>query len=424
MRLLGLPFSWTLLILTACGSGDVEVIAPDPGAGGRAALTVHATLAEPYADLATALGWAAGVPGAQVRVHKTLEPYDGEYWVTGQTDASGTAAFPDLLNGLYEVVITRPLTDAEAAKAGTTRMVAGGRWLDAPREGVREIPLTPNQRKGLVFAEFALTVPLPWETGGGSYHAAKYIELLNNSDATLYLDGMILGVGWDFYTDIADYWTCDVSAPFRTDPGGIWTGFSLRFPGSGADYPVAPGATVLIARSAIDHTSAHPSLSDLSAADFEFPTEGAAGNPDVPNLVELGPNLLNPAEPNNTYPLFLSDAVDVEALPVRSDPIGGRKYWRFPGDRIVDAVLMQWDFTKGSFQPSPFCNQALDPSFEALPGPALWSGSDGAAWTAQRRVIGHEGGRPILQDTNTSMADFVRALKTPGWTPDSVPGGE
>ena len=423
LGLLPLPLSWSLFILTACGNGVVEVTDPDPGDGGSAALTVHATLAASHADLATALGWQAGVPGAQVRVHKTLEPYDGEYWITGQTDASGTVTFPDLLNGLYEVVITRPLTGDEAAKAESTRVVAGGRWLNAPRQGTADIPLTPNQPKGLVFSELALTVPLPWETGGGSYHGAKYIELFNNSDATVYLDGMILGVAWDFYTDIAGYWTCDVSAPFRMDPEGIWTGFSLRFPGSGADYPVAPGATVLIARSAVDHTSAHPSLSDLSPADFEFPTGGEAGNPDVPNLVELGPNLLNAAEPNNTYPLFLSERVDLAALPVRSDPIGGREYRRFPGSQIVDAVLMQWDFTKSSFSPSPFCNQALDPSFEALPGPALWSASDGAAWTAQRRAIGYEGGRPILQDTNTSMADFVRAWKTPGVTPASGPGG-
>jgi len=334
-------------------------VEPQKTTDATAALTVHATLGEAYSDLAAALGWEAGVPGAQVRVHKTDDPYDEAYWDTGETDASGTAAFLDLLEGLYEVEITRPLSDEEAARTGTAaRIVAGGRWLDAPKAGVREIPLTPNQRGGLVFGEVALTVPLPWETGGGSYHGSKYIELFNNSDAIVYLDGMVLGFGWDFYNDIADYWTCEVSAPFRTDPEGIWAGQSLRFPGSGHDYPVAPGATVLVARSALDHTSVHPSLSDLTAADFEFPAGGAAGNPAVPDLVELGPNYLAPFDPNVTYPLILSEPVDLESLVVRTDPVGGRTYVRFPGTGILDAVLMQWDFTKSSYEPNPLCTQA------------------------------------------------------------------
>ncbi len=410
--------------LAACDAGEVTLVAPQKTTSATAALTVHATLGEPYADLAAALGWQAGIPGAHVRIHNSREPYDEDYWVTGQTDATGTAAFPDLLEGIYEVEITRTLTDDEVARAGTaSRIVAGGRWLHAPRDAVREIPLTPNQRKGLVFGEIALIPPPGWEIGD-SYHSAEYIELFNNSDATVWLDGMILGFGWYFWRDYGG-WPCTLSEPFRTDPDGIWARSAARFPGSGHDYPVAPGATALIAKSAIDHTSVHWSLSDLSEADFELPIGGGAGNPDVPDLVQLGPIMLYPSEPNTTFPLFLSEPVDLASLPTRADPNKGFIHLRYPRDGIVDAVLVQYDFAKSSYEAAPFCSQALDPFFEALPGPAVWESSDGdgAAWTAQRRVIGHENGRPILQDTNTSMADFVRAWKTPGTTPDSGPGG-
>ena len=164
LGLLPLPLSWSLFILTACGNGVVEVTDPDPGDGGSAALTVHATLAASHADLATALGWQAGVPGAQVRVHKTLEPYDGEYWITGQTDASGTVTFPDLLNGLYEVVITRPLTGDEAAKAGRrgSSRVAGGSTRQSRHGGH---PADAEPAKGLVFGELALRFRYPGKPG-------------------------------------------------------------------------------------------------------------------------------------------------------------------------------------------------------------------------------------------------------------------
>ncbi|MFO8174099.1 MAG: hypothetical protein R6T96_07420 [Longimicrobiales bacterium] len=89
----------------------------------------------------------------------------------------------------------------------------------------------------------------------------------------------------------------------------------------------------------------------------------------------------------------------------------------------MDVTIGRYDFTKRGIEFPPLCNQALHPAFETLPGPAVWASLDGASWTVQRRVIGHVGGRAILQDTNTSMADFVQAWKTPGWTADTMPGG-
>ena len=123
------------------------------------------------------------------------------------------------------------------------------------------------------------------------------------------------------------------------------------------------------------------------------------------------------------HPIFLAEPVNLEYLAVYVEPINGYAYWRIPREGILDVTVGQNDYTKSAYEAAPVCNQALDPTFETLPGPAVWSSSDGAAWTVQRRVIGHVGGRAILQDTNTSMADFVRAWKTPGWTPDSLPGG-
>lgn len=403
-----LPF---LIGLSACNPGDADPVSPDPPDDTPPPLSVRVTLDD--VGLATQLGWQAGVPSAAVRVHKTSDPYDPTYWSTATTDSGGLAEFQDLLEGQYDVEVTRELTKTEAAQAESdVRVVAGGRWLNVPRDGVQQVTAKASRDGGLVISELALAVPLPWETGGG-YHAAKYIELYNNSDEVKFLDRMILGFGWEFYRDL-DSWTCGISEPFRTDPQGIWSRSYLRFPGEGSDYPVGPGETVLVARSAVDHTSVHSSLSDLTSAEFEFPSAGSAGNPDVPDLTDVGSRQLLGPEPNVTYPIFLAAPTDTESLPTATEPLRGVVYHRFPISSVVDVAVMQWDYTKGGTTQPPFCSQVVTPDLEALPGPALWSSSDGAAWTGQRRLLGVEGGRGILQDTNSSMSDFVRAWKTPG----------
>lgn len=414
----------SLLLLPACDVGDVSLVAPERTTAESPALTVHAVVNAAHLDLSEALGWSAGIPGARVRVHRTIEPYDAEYWVEGKTDADGIVEFFDLLRGMYEVEITRTLSAEEAARAGSEiQVVAGGRWLRVPREQAQEVAAAPNQASGLVFGEVAIIKPLPWETGGPGYTLGDYLELFNNSDRTIFLDGMILGFGWRFHHDYASGWTCSVSEPFRTDPEGIWAKRFLRFPGSGADHPVAPGASVLVARSAVDHGPIHWSLSDLTCADFEI--GGEADNPDVPNLASVGLEPLYINTPMTGTPLFLSLPVEIESLPRQTDAWSGRAWVRFPSRAILDASIGVSDWTKGVLEPIAFCSQAIDPHFETLPGPASSDhSSDSPAWTLQRRVLFTSDGRKILQDTNTSMADFVRAWKTPGWVPDSIGGGD
>ena len=65
----------------------------------------------------------------------------------------------------------------------------------------------------------------------------------------------------------------------------------LRFPGSGTDYPLAPGHAALVAKEAIDHSAISPWQPDLSHADFEWPV--GVNNPDVPNLQDIGPSPLS-----------------------------------------------------------------------------------------------------------------------------------
>jgi hypothetical protein len=59
--------------------------------------------------------------------------------------------------------------------------------------------------------------------------------------------------------------------------------------------------------------------------------------------------------------------------------------------------------------------------FDNLPGPASALVDYPGALSFQRRVLYVlPDGRKVLQDTDTSMEDFVKAVRTPGWIPDSL----
>jgi len=127
-----------LLLLVSCDPGDVVLIAPDTAPTTRV-VSIRALVDTPYASIAESSNWTDGVPGAKVRLHRMEEPYDEAYWTLAVADSTGLATFADLLYGLYEVEVTRPLTAAEGALTNGAGVLAGGRrmYLPTPRvEGV------------------------------------------------------------------------------------------------------------------------------------------------------------------------------------------------------------------------------------------------------------------------------------------------
>ena len=402
----------SLLFTAACDYGDVALIPPEEGAGAPS-LTVHAAIAQEDHELADALGWQGGIPDADVALHRLEDPYHPEFWISSTTDSMGNAVFYDLLPGRYEVLVARQLirdgvttTEVNAFGGGDIVTLAGQRI---------QVAVGSDRSGALVFSEIAPAEPLPWDFG--TYPDAKYVELYNNGDTTVYLDGLIWGMGWHLLRDYPA-WPCSQTAEIRVDPLGIWAAYMLKFPGTGTEHAVAPGETVLIARTAIDHSEVNQQLIDLSGADFEIGVGWAsADNPDVPNMVDIGlrPFVVN--WPIGDEPQFIATPTDPSALDRYTDPYTGQVWIRIPGENIIDATTGVIDYTKSGYVASPRCGQALHPAFERLPGPANSHEDFYAGLSAQRLVLRIDDGRVILRDTNTSMADFKKTERTPGWIP-------
>ena len=412
--------SFLLFLLTTCDAGDTVLVPRDTSGAGRPSLLVRPVVDTPYVSLSASLGWTSAVSGATVRLHRMNEPYDNSYWTVAATDGAGIATFFDVLAGLYEVVVSRTLDSTERAQLPSgERLLVGGRRLYVPATGAQDITVVPDGRGALVFAEFSLDYP------GYVYTLpaldAKYFEIHNNADTTIYLDGKYWGVGWDTIVESERWGTCDQTSAVRNDPEGIWTRIVFQFPGAGRDYPLDAGGTVLVARAAIDHSQVHPELPDLSHANFEWGGEVSPDNPDVPNLQQIGLEVAYRTVPRIGGSTYLSESVPLETLPRYVDPATGDAWVRIPRALVLDAWVGAVDWTTYTFVPTPACLEAMHRYFERLPGPAAAHTDPDFSFSAQRRVLytRPDGGK-VLQDTDTSMEDFVKASRTPGWIPDSL----
>jgi hypothetical protein len=405
-RLLRFGLPTTLLLAAACGSGTTEVIPPPPPPP-PAGFTF--TFAPDPEDAATAaaLSWQSGIPQFVV----TVTPVDSS--VAGRTftaTATGTLLITDLLAKDYIVEGNRWLSSTEKSRLPASDDALGfaGRWTVpvGSLAGSTRLEVPADRKKGLVISEWAFNQFTGYSFGG-------FLELHNNADTTVYLDGLILGEGWWASLD-APITPCAVTAPFRNDPQGIWARFFQQFPGTGREYPLAPGGTVAIATDAIDHRPLDPRSLDLSHAGFEFSGLADADNPAVSNMIDIGLISYQSGHGSQFNGLvnvpFISRSVSVPSLPRALGPQGNSEWARFPADAIVDALAIGTNYLPpaGSLDCPPLVNGRFDRKESRARGT---DDSDEYEKSLSRR---HIPGTNLLQWTRSGNADFVRTTRTPG----------
>ena len=169
-----------------------------------------------------------------------------------------------------------------------------------------------------------------------NYVVDSYVEIFNNSDEVVYIDGKYLALAES--RSPAAYLAID-------NPDYIYTRQICKFPGGGSDYPILPGRSILIAaRSARDHTQNASQSVDLSIADFEVKDTDGTGNPDIKalpvyssstalkffNLIAGGPNavfLFETDEDVLEWPEFYTPGTSV-----------GERFRRVPAATVIDGV--------------------------------------------------------------------------------------
>lgn len=253
---------------------------------------------------------------------------------------------------------------------------------------------------------------------GMPYYGDQYMKITNNSDRTLYADGLVIFKSAFLTVEKYDY-TPDIMSDYFTVDGG------LILPGSGTDYPVAPGASIVIADTAVDHTEFNPLSLDLSDATFEYfnaQDEEDMDNPDVPNVTTLFADdfwtwhnrgfftyAIGRLGEGVTAESFASDYAytveydmvvpDFGTFPMSDD------FWKVPNSWIVDAVNLSIEELFAWIVTSPL----LDAGWTycgKIDGDETRFGK-----SVRRKAVGTTSS-PYYMDTNNSTADFV---------PESVP---
>ena len=392
------------LLFAACDTPGVTLIEPDVTVDDSAIVTFQVHLED--SALAETLGWSNGVPNAFVFIQRVAEPFEPDTLVT---DNNGEASYPNFLPGQYKVAAQRILSPGEALITGGGVRAFGDAWNQNINRG-QTVPLelTADNAGSIVFSE--------WYKGGtvDGYMFAHFTELYNNSDSTVYLDGMILGAVWGVVGEIPDL-SCAESEPWRNDPLGIWSAGMHKFPGSGRDFPLHPGEAASVARDAVDHSVVYPGLPDLSDADFEFEGTADSDNPDVPNMPYVG--LVADPIGHGIHILgtmFLAEALDVETLE-RRRCFRGNEYARVPTERILDVVRLVSGYNYSFEQMMPPCGLVAPRSLEQLAGGEFYEPWEDLSLALHRRILRmNTRGRFVLQDVNTSFLDFVLGQRNPG----------
>lgn len=427
-----LPVAILLLAGLGCEAAAPELVAPGGLGAEHETVVVEARVRPADSALARELGWTGGVPGVEVRYR---EHGTGE-WREGRTDSTGRLVLEGLPPALWHVYGGRLLEEAEAERLGGVRRAFGdGLYTRAGGGSAGDttrltLELAANRPKGLVISEFATGIVTVLQADVGGRRQAHYLEIYNNADRTIYLDGKLLADGTFlgfFPTTVSK---CADSRAVRTDSTGLVTRKALRFPGSGTDHPIEPGEAVVIAGAALDHTKVHPGYPDLSDADFEVAGGVAADNARVPNMESAGLEGFRPRDlsaPDNLW--FLAEPTDLRSRPIVYRDHLGQGYVRVPAERILDAVgAWYWwpENERDQFgEPcKPFIHRRFERYFTHHPSHSVFGTEFTSRSSLQRRILRREGGRAVLLNTNTSAVDFFFGQpRSPGWVPDKLAGG-
>ncbi|MBL3549976.1 DUF4876 domain-containing protein [Chryseobacterium sp. KMC2] len=250
---------------------------------------------------------------------------------------------------------------------------------------------------------------------GAMYFGDQYFKITNNTDQVLYADGMLL-IQSAFMTNEKQDYSPNIMG------SAMSAGAIIRIPGAGTDYPVQPGASIIVAEDAINHKEFNPLSVNLSHANFQIFKEDSddIDNPAVPKMVNVFEKMVIHTQGYYGYalarmPKGMSDNTLVSQnsytyqynLTFGGDvyPMDGTAV-KIPNEWITDAINLS---VQDSFQwlvTSP----ALDMGWTSV---TTFDGDKNRFGKAVRRkVIGISAeGKNILKDTNNSTADFEHGVK-------------
>ena len=314
------------------------------------------------------------------------------------------------VQGQYNFVVTGKVKDEAAA------YVQGTAGANLFQNATVNVALSKVVRSSLIFKAI-------YTTGGKQgYMKDGYFEIVNNSDEVQYLDGLILSAPAGKQQNKNAWQANGFEDLYACGQGQV-----LAFPGSGHDYPLQPGQSVLIANDGANHkdlAGAGNHCPDLSKADWEVYLSYVNGEIDYPaknldvifvnnkDMKAFGLGFFGRAYVLARLPQGMTpEAFAADHSNIRKEPgnaAATMEYLVIPSKYVLDAVDI-WDAQTTNHYPTFLAKDDA----EGVLASKAWEGK-----CVRRKVTKVVNGRAYYQDTNNSANDFLnnQELK-PGVTP-------
>lgn len=336
----------------------------------------------------------------------------GSTTYSAKTDAEGIATFANLTPDVYNISTSwdisaaeyKQITGSSEANSGATVSGSLNSQLISGAETLT-LATTLSVKRDIVIGK--IYVAGSKDKNGKAYRAGQYIELYNQSDDTVDVAGLYIGL---LETDVPQAYTL---ANLHTDYADsvVLVKQVFRIPAN-SPYRVAPGGTVVLTNSAIDHSVNAPNEHNLLKADFEAKDKVGGktqNNPDVPALLSvfnIYPTIANMNLTNNGQGVVIfRTTADVSQfkLTYKYGKTNGTQYMLLPKRHIIDGVDFLRHKATGTDVGEKRLYTDIDAGFTSINATAGLSGEVVYRKTSTTAA----NGKRILMDTNNSSNDFA-----------------
>lgn len=372
-----------------------------------------------------------------------------------KTNSKGVANFK-LVPGVYNIKTTIVLTnekfkslfgyDAKQEKISFSAE-ENNVTIDDTSKTNKIINMLTSRTGNLLFKQIYYTGSRLGSVFRSVFCQDAFFEIYNNSSETIYADGLYFAQLFNNQLkDVKSYtlsdarfdWTQSVGQT-KGDKSNTYYCYAdniYQIPGSGKEYPIEPGKSIVIAATAINHKlngekthyyKEDPTSVDLSRADFEVNltnyfksrlipnTFGDFDNPSVTNLNIVytldNKELMLDAVGRDSFIIFRTNDYNsyakVPKPSVKKVTAKTKRYVQIPNDVIIDGVETN-NANKTRLFPRRL-STSIDGGYVAI-DLSLREKS------VMRKVDKIVDGRKILQDTNNSTNDFeIVKVNLKGW---------
>ncbi len=326
----------------------------------------------------------------------------GDYTYKATTNESGVATFNGVIPGVYNISVTETLAEEDYDNLvnpplENKKIVVNGVLanIQAYNSLKAELSLNMSFERDLLISKVYYSGTK--DDNAKNYSVDNYIEIYNNSDEVVDVKNLYVGV--------TETYSTNPFYEFRNEYLGLADVFRVK------DTTLNPGASIVIARQAIDHTEFAANSVDLSGADYETKAsknqiynDAVQGIESVYRTFATRDYLFFNKSGNNAIIIFNYDGADINDLGLLGDETitRGQYFIKVTPDMILDGV----ECVKFNDELIDISDKRLADGIDATYITTSTT-SGGINEIVERRVDSYDGDRAILVDTNNSLNDFV-----------------